>query len=444
MEKNIEKIALYSLKMLEKEGASDAVVLTSSGKSHQIKTVNNKIVSANDYVKTDTELFASFNKRIVSANLEKYTIENADRIILYMKNVAKHIPPKEDYNGIAHGPFKYSKQKFDPLIKEPGLRGIELSEDAVKSALNAGAKRVAGQMQLDYKKLLLLTSGGVNAETEATEAYFSVRAFADKDASGAKTACSLELEKNNAVQASVAAGKLAASSKKPKQGKQGRYDILFDPLSFAALLNNVADAASIFSVESGDSFFEGKLNEKVANDNITLYDDATHPAGINSMPFDIEGVPTKKNIIIKDGVLKTYLHNSSTAKKYGVQSTANAGLVMPHSWNMVLEKGTQSFDEMLSGIKNGLYISNVWYTRFQNYLTGEFSTIPRDAIFMIENGKITTSVVNIRIVDSFLRMLKNITALGKDVEQIKSWEAEIPAFTPPVLVKNVMITTSTK
>ncbi len=104
----------------------------------------------------------------------------------------------------------------------------------------------------------------------------------------------------------------------------------------------------------------------------------------------------------------------------------------------------QELYEMVSEVRNGIWITNLWYTRFQNYLTGEFSTIPRDAIFLIENGKITTPIVNIRMTDSFLRLLQNIAALGKDVQQIKSWEAEVPTFTPSLLVKDVEITAPVK
>lgn len=444
MVSDLQQIAKYSLKKLEAGGANDIVITALSGKVQQIKFVNNQIISVNDYLKEETELFASFNKRIISASLQVHTTGNVDKTITRMKEISRHVTPKGDYNGIAHGTFRYSRQKFDSMIEQPGLRGIEICEESIKTALGAGAKRVFGQLQLDYKKTSVLTSCGVDAETESANSYFSVRAFSDKDASGAKTACSVNLEQLDAVAASMEAGELAARSKKPRQGKPGRYDVLFDPLPFAALLNNVGDAASIFSVESGNSFFKDKLNEKVGNKNITLLDDATHPQGINSRPFDAEGVPTKKNVILQKGILKNYLHNSSTAKKYNTQSTANAGLVTPHPWNIVLEKGDSSFDKMVSETKKGIWITNLWYTRFQNYLTGEFSTIPRDAIFLIENGKITTPVMNIRVTDSFLRMLKNISSLGKDVRQIKSWEAEIPTFTPHVLIKDVPITAPTK
>lgn len=439
-----EKIARYALKRLGESGASDVVVDASASNLHQIKFVNSRIISTNDWSESSIALFASFGKRIVSANLHEHTEKNADAVIKHMADVARHVAPKEDYNGIAMGPFSYAKRRCDASITQPGLQGVEMCEEAISAAFDAGAKRAAGQLQLGYGRTLLLTSGGVDAESESAGAYFSVRAFADKDASGAGATCSVELGKLNAAGAAARAAELAVKSQKPAQGKPGKYDVLFDALPFAALLNNVADAASVFSVEAGYSFFENKLGQGVAGENITLLDDATLPNGLNSSPFDAEGVPARRNAIIERGVLKTYLHNTSTAKKYGVQSTANAGLVVPHAWNLVLENGESSAEEMIAQTKRGIWITNLWYTRFQNYRTGEFSTIPRDAAFLIENGELRGPVANIRIADSFPRMLQCIAALGKNAEWIKSWEAETPTLTPCALVKDATITAPTK
>ena len=93
-------------------------------------------------------------------------------------------------------------------------------------------------------------------------------------------------------------------------------------------------------------------------------------------------------------------------------------------------------------VKRGLIITNVWYTRFQNYETGDFSTIPRDGMFLIENGKVTGAVKELRVSDNLISILKNISAIGKEPESVFGWEVEIPTVTPPVLVKGVRVTKS--
>ena len=98
-------------------------------------------------------------------------------------------------------------------------------------------------------------------------------------------------------------------------------------------------------------------------------------------------------------------------------------------------------------MKKGLIVTNTWYTTFQNYQKGDFSTIPRDSIFYVENGKIKCPVKDIRITDNIINILKSISAIGKDSEQVSSWAAEPPSYgnniiTPSILCKNLNVTKS--
>ena len=95
---------------------------------------------------------------------------------------------------------------------------------------------------------------------------------------------------------------------------------------------------------------------------------------------------------------------------------------------------------MFSHIKKGVYITNLWYTRFTNHFTGDFSTMPRDGAFLIENGEIKYPIKNIRISDNMLNIMKNIKEVSNNSIQTKSWESQEPAITPSVLVSNINIT----
>ena len=99
---------------------------------------------------------------------------------------------------------------------------------------------------------------------------------------------------------------------------------------------------------------------------------------------------------------------------------------------------------MISQIKRGVYLTNIWYTRFQNYHTGDFSTIPRDGAFLIKNGEIVHPIKNIRLSENIINILKSTVALGKDVKQIRGWEVETPTTTPMALVKGLNVTRSEK
>jgi PmbA protein len=98
---------------------------------------------------------------------------------------------------------------------------------------------------------------------------------------------------------------------------------------------------------------------------------------------------------------------------------------------------------MISDTKSGLYMNNAWYTRYQNYATGEFSTIPRDAILKIENGEIVGAVKNVRVSDNMLSLWKSIDALSRSTEEVFWWdEASPPSTLPTVRVRGMNITRS--
>ncbi len=317
----------------------------------------------------------------------------------------------------------------------------DVVEEAMNIALENGAKRSSGIFEIYNDKSSLVTSNDVKENDKSTRFYFSIRSLINKEASGHQYCCSRNFKDLEYKKSSLRAAEIAKMSVNPSKAVYGKYDVVFDPLPFADILQHVGSACSIFSVEAGFSFLKDKLNKKIANDNFTLIDDGSLDKGYGSVKADEEGVPTQKNVLFDKGVLKTYLHSYSSAKKYKVKTTANAGLVSPEPWNIVLKKGNYSFDELIKSVKKGIYVTNQWYTRFQNYSAGDFSTIPRDGIFLIEKGEIKKPIKGIRISDNIQRMISNVSAIGKDAKQIVSWEvSSVPVITPSVLVKNVNIT----
>jgi PmbA protein len=201
--------------------------------------------------------------------------------------------------------------------------------------------------------------------------------------------------------------------------------------------------SSAFNVMIQMSIFANKIDQKVASNIVTLKD---KPAAysIANRTFDDEGHPVGETTIIDQGILKTYLHNTSTAKLFKTKTTGNAGLVAPMAWNIEMDVGDVCRDDMFNDLKRGLYLTNTWYTRFQNYATGDFSTLPRDGMFLIENGEIQQSFKDIRLSDNALKILSNIAEVSKERQHIHWWEdADPPSLCPYVLVRDVQMTKPT-
>jgi PmbA protein len=247
------------------------------------------------------------------------------------------------------------------------------------------------------------------------------------------------------------AGELASKAKDPITGKEGKFDIVLEPLCLGSLVQSTSHMMSALRVEISTSMYAKKVGKKVASEEVTFVDDPT----INSTSrraFDHEGVPTRRNVLVKGGILKTYLHNTSTAKRFKTKTTASAGPLIPTAFSFaaqpipmhpVLQTGDWTADEVIADTKNGLYLNNTWYTRYQNYATGEFSTIPRDAILLIRDGEIAGAVKNIRISDNMMNFWKSVDALSNTAEEVYWWdEAAPPSHLPVIRAKALNITRS--
>jgi len=430
-------------KLLE-AGADDVVLSAATVFGQQTKFANNKIVKTGTSDSQHISVFSVWKRRVVETSLKEFTDSNIDELVAKASKFSVHLPQSDSYEGIADGPFGYKELPYDRTIKLSGEKHADITEGAVNAALEEGAKRCSGILETHDWKSFLLTSHSIEAQDQGSSVYFSLRAFVDKEASGHKVAASRRMADVKFDDLARTAAGFAVDAVNPKPGPLGSgFDIVFEPFPFAILLEHAGSSASAFDVDAGVSFLQGKVGKQVGSSKVTLADDPLVPTGYGSTTFDSEGVPTGRTEIIKEGKLMTYLHNTSTAKRYKTKTTANAGLISPHHWNLVLEPGKKSREELISQVKDGIYVTNLWYTRFQNYVTGDFSTIPRDAIFLIKNGKLSSSVKGIRITSNMLDILKGIEAVGKESENIHAWEVDSSVITPPVLVKGVNITKPT-
>jgi PmbA protein len=301
---------------------------------------------------------------------------------------------------------------------------------------------VAGSLIADNSRVTLQTSAGAFGVAKKSSLELSLRAFQSSLASGHAVRISGSEQDFRPSEAGEEAGRMAVLAKDPVNIEPGQYEAVLGPLVFADLVQHAGRMASAFSVDAGFSFLTGKMGQKVCSEQLTVCDDATLPGAYGSYAFDSEGLPTRRTAIIEKGVLKSYLHNSATAKKFGVESTANAGLIAPHAFNLTVDAGTRSVDELIRSVDKGIYVTNNWYLRYQNMQTGDFSTIPRDAMFLIENGQIGKSIKEMRISDNVLRILSDTSALSTERKWIKWWEVEIPVLAPTALVNDLRFTRS--
>ena len=203
-----------------------------------------------------------------------------------------------------------------------------------------------------------------------------------------------------------------------RKAKTAKVPVIFDPLVARALLEHIAEAVNGDSVYRGASFLAGKLGEKIAGDNITVMDDGTMKGGFGTSPFDSEGVPTRRTVVIEKGQLKSYLLNTYTAKKLKLATTGNASRGLAGTpgigvGNFFLEPGTRTREQLIGDVKEGLYVTELMGFGV-NLVTGDFS---RGASGLwISGGQLTFPVEEITVAGNLKDMLFNISEIANDLE----------------------------
>ncbi len=203
-----------------------------------------------------------------------------------------------------------------------------------------------------------------------------------------------------------------------RKAKTAQVPVVFDPMVSTSILEHIFEGVNGDSVYRGASFLAGKLGQKIAGDNVNVIDDGTIPGGFGTSPFDGEGVPTRRTVVIENGVLKSYLLNTYTAKKLGLQTTGNASRGLAGTpgigpGNYFLQPGTRLPKELISGIKEGLYVTE-FLGQGVNLVTGDYS---RGASGMwISGGELAYPVEEITVAGNLKELFFNISEIASDLE----------------------------
>jgi PmbA protein len=194
--------------------------------------------------------------------------------------------------------------------------------------------------------------------------------------------------------------------------------IVFEPRVAKSLLGHIFEAVSGESIYRKSSFLLDKLNQQIAAGTVTVIDDATIPGYFGTSPFDDEGVPSRRTVVIEKGFLKNYLFNTYSARKLNAKTTGNGargltGAAGIGHGTLYLEAGRQTPDEIFAAIGTGLYVTELIGFGV-NTVTGDYSR--GAAGLWIEDGKLSYPVAEITVAGNLSDMLKNIIHIGSDLE----------------------------
>jgi PmbA protein len=211
--------------------------------------------------------------------------------------------------------------------------------------------------------------------------------------------------------------------------------VIFDPVAAASLVGHIAACVNGYAVYRETSYLADRLGEQIASELVTVVDDGRRPGGLGSKPFDGEGLPTRRNLVLDRGRLETFLLDSYSARKLGKTSTGNAARSAGSPptaapTNLWLEPGEPSLDEIIADTDRGLLVTELIGMGF-NPVTGDYSR--GAAGLWIEKGKIQHPVEEITIAGNFGDMLKAVDLIGSEL----LWLGSVAA--PPLRIASMTI-----
>jgi PmbA protein len=232
----------------------------------------------------------------------------------------------------------------------------------------------------------------------------------------------------------------------------GNKPAIFTPSAMLEILITLQQGISGDTVARGISPLCGKIGERILSDKITLIDDGTMEDGVSSMPFDDEGVPAQKSVLVQNGVLKSYIHSLKTAAKLGYAPTGNGLRTQdlftykkydiapkPDITNWIMAPGNVKYEDMIADIKDGIIIDNIMGIFMNNLINGDFAGNIGMG-YAIKNGKIAGRVkdaaINANIYDVFLN---NVVALSDKSYKCSLFDFIGTHVMPYVMLKDINI-----
>ncbi|HEX3435958.1 MAG TPA: metallopeptidase TldD-related protein [Pseudacidobacterium sp.] len=425
----LQQLATDIVKKALRTGATDAEVVIREGDEFSTTVRLGEVETLKESGSRGIGLRVFLGQRVASTSSSDFSAEGIERLVSGALALAR-VTSEDPFAGLADtsefGELETDLSLYyEDVYSLPTAERIDYARRCEAAAMSADTRiqnSDGGSFDAATGHKVLANSRGFTGEYRVSYCSVSTSPIAhgkngemqrDYWYSAARTLTKLDSPESVGAEATRRTLRRLDARRVPTQ----RVPIIFAPEIARSLIGAISNAANGDSIYRGASFFTGKLGEQVAGEHINVIDDGTIIGGFGSSPFDGEGLPTRRKVIIENGVLKTYLLNTYSARKLNMRSTGNATRGLAGNpgigcGNLFLEAGTLSPEEILRDVKSGLYVTEL-LGQGVNMVTGDYS---RGASgIWIENGEFVYPVQEITVAGNLKEMFQNITALGNDL-----------------------------
>lgn len=382
--------------------------------------------------------------RTARASTNRTDRDAIERVVEKAIAIARLSEPDAELLPLA-GPGEYaSAPRFfeDTAQATPELRAAAVAE-AIGAVESAG-QTAAGIYSTGESAFSIFNSHGVAAHYRETMARFSITAMA-RDSSGWAKASACHHADLDPLALALSAWKKAAASADPRQLDPGKYTVILEPAAVLDLVGQMAGDFSATAIRDGRSFLNDRLGKPIFGANVTIFDDALHPLQAGA-PFDAEGVPRKRLVLVDRGVPRDIAYCRQAAALAGVEPTGH-GYPLPNEYgeapvNLVIEGGDTTVEEMIASTERGILVTRLWYIREVDPYEKIFTGMTRDGTFLVEGGRVRAGVRNFRFNEGLMAMLSSVEALGPAVRS--TGEEAIDLVAPAMKVRDFNFTEVTR
>lgn len=435
--------------------ADEVEVLLSGGRFSLTRFANNTIhqnVAEENHVVSVRTVFAG---RTARATTNKFDDESLRQVVRSSESLARvqHpdpdlLPmPRPEHAGEAAGEGGCSTSLPSRHFEETAAITPELRAEGVRQIVGIAEHHkltTAGVFSSGESFEGIFNSEGLSQWHTQTSAEVSVTMLA-ADSSGWQKANSPNVTKVDPLRLAEIAAKKAVESAHPREIPAGKYTVILEPAAALDIVGFMFWDYSGMAILDQRSFLTGRIGSKLFGENVTIWDDVTHPLQAGT-PFDGEGVSRERVGLVENGVVKRVVYARATAErmrrseykdKVGRIAATGHGFPLPNEMgemplNIVFApvNHAQSVEQMIASTERGVLVTRLWYIRevepFEKMLTG----MTRDGTFLIENGRVQGGVRNFRFNESLIHMLSNVESASIPVRAAgeESFEMVVPAM----------------
>ena len=386
---------------------------------------------------------------IASAN----SLEPSDlrRLIADARAAAELSVPNREWPGLAEPAAQADPRSFDRATAEADAMSQAAPIREIAAAAKAQGMRAAGTHQLELTEDAVANTNGAAAYAPSTMAYLRALVLTDAGGSGWAEDLGWSVGALDARGVAQRAIEKAALDHDRTQLEPGDYEAVFEELAVAEVLRFVSlTGLTGQTLHDGRSFMSGRMGEQVTGPLFSLWEDALDPRTI-ATPFDVEGTPKKRVTLVEKGVARAVVHDRQSAKWFETVSTGHAADARRyssggHAGNLTMAGGDATREQLIASTTRGVLITRFHYTNTPDPKRATMTGTTRDGTFLIENGRITRALANVRYRMSALDLFSGIDRLGRQ-RLVRDWWSSngmgsIVCLAPPVKVARATITGS--